>query len=125
MTRSAILAALCAALTMTGCSGRVSDEESQPSGSSTTIVEVSPLNSPPPVPAESPPDPQPPFIDQEGACHAIVFGDLEDDHHLHFHEAPEPPSLRVDVRVEVDAIDDRDRRRQLVEQRLKELRDRR
>lgn len=125
MPRITILAALCAALTMTGCSGRVSHEESQPSGSSTTIVEVAPLDSPPSVPAEPSPDPKHPFIDLDGTGHVIVFGDVERHDHLYFYEAPKPPSVRVDVRVKVDGVDDLDRRRWLVEQRLAELLDRR
>ena len=120
MTRFTILAAFCAVLTMTGCSTRVSHEQDEPSGSSTTVVEVCPLDSPPPAP-EPPPDPQPPFIDQEGIGNVVVFGDVEEHHHLHFHEAPKPPSVRVNVRVEVELMDERDRRRRLVEQRLAEL----
>lgn len=120
MTRFTILAAFCAALAITGCTGRVSHEEAKTSGSSTTVVEVRPLGSPPPVP-EPPPDPQPPFIDQEGTGNVIVFGDLEQHHHLHFHEVPEPPNVRIDVRLQVDVNDERERRRRMLKRRLAEL----
>lgn len=123
MSRFTILASLYATLAVSGCSTRVSHEQSEPSGSSTTIVEVSRLDSPRPVPAEPRPDPQPPFIDQKGIGNIIVFGDVEQHHH--FHEASEPLNVRVDMGVEVDAIDERNRRRRLVEQRLTELVDRR
>ena len=120
MLRVTILAAFWAA-TLTDCSGRVSHEQAEPSGSSMTTVEIAPLGSLPQVPAEGCRDPRPHLVDQEGIGNVINFGDLEHHHHLHFYEAPEPPSVLVDVRVEVELMDERDRRRRLVEQRLAEL----
>lgn len=125
MPRLASFAALTTAIAITGCSGRVAHEHSEPEGSSTTTVEIAPLDSLPQVPAEGCRDPRPHLVDQEGIGNVINFGDLEHHHHLHFHEAPVPPSVLVDVRVEVDVGDDRDRRRRMVEQRLTELLERR
>ena len=122
MSRVTILAAFCAA-TVTGCSGRVSHKQAEPFGSSMTTVEIAPLDSPPPVPAEGCRDPRPQLFDQGGTGNVIVFGDLEQ--HLHVHEAPMPPSVLVNVRVEVNVVGDRDRRRRMVEQRITELLDRR
>ena len=121
-----VLLALCVNVAASGCTARVSHEQTAKSSAerSTTIVEVAPLDSPSPVPAEPLPDPLPPFINQEGIGNRIVFGDVAHSH-LHSHEAPKPLSVRVDVRVEVDVVDERERRRRLVEQRLRELLDRR
>lgn len=118
MSRATILTVF-VAVTITGCTGRFSHEQAEPSGSSTTTVEIATLDSPPPIPVEAPP--QPSFIELEGTGNIVVFGDV---HHHHFHDAPEPSSVRVDVRLQLDRTDDRERRRRLVEQRLADLLDR-
>ena len=125
-----ILVGFCFAVAVTGCSTRVEVEHEEAAQSSaeryTTICEVAPLGSSPPVPAEPSSDPQPPFIDLDGTGNVIVLGDVEEHHHhLHIHEAPKPPRVRVDVHVHLDAIDARDRRRRLAVQWLTELLDRR
>jgi len=131
MSRFTILAALCAALATAGCSTRVEVEHEQtatselPAERTTTVVEVSSLESPPPVPAEPPADPEPQVVHLDEAGNVIVFGDVEYHRVLHIHEAREPSNVRVDVRVEVAVVDERDRRRRMVEQRLAELLERR
>lgn len=128
MPRLAILFGLWATAIVAGCSTRIQFDHEQTDESSVerseTVVEVSRLAPPPPVPAEPVSEPQPPVVNLEGNG-VIVFGDVvETHHHLHFHEAPVPPSVLVDVRVQVDVVDDRDRRRRMVERRLSELRTR-